>query len=46
VLKARQLTRTDRIGTEVKLEGVEYLVMKESDIMGVIEQTAARKKAA
>ena len=24
-------------GTEVKLDGVEYLVMKESDIMGVIE---------
>jgi chaperonin GroES len=23
-------------GTEVKLDGVEYLVMKESDIMGVI----------
>jgi chaperonin GroES len=23
-------------GTEVKLEGVEYLVMKESDIMGVV----------
>ena len=23
-------------GTEVKLEGVEYLVMKESDIMGVL----------
>ena len=33
-------------GTEVKIDGVEYLVMKESDIMGVIEQTAARKKAA
>ena len=33
-------------GTEVKLDGVEYLIMKESDIMGVIEQTAARKKAA
>jgi chaperonin GroES len=33
-------------GTEVKIEGVEYLIMKESDIMGVIEQTAARKKAA
>jgi chaperonin GroES len=33
-------------GTEVKLEGVEYLIMKESDIMGVIDQTAARKKAA
>jgi chaperonin GroES len=33
-------------GTEVKIDGVEYLTMKESDIMGVIEQTAARKKAA
>jgi chaperonin GroES len=33
-------------GTEVKIEGVEYLIMKESDIMGVIEQTVVRKKAA
>ena len=33
-------------GTEVKIEGVEYLIMKESDIMGVIEQTAAHTKAA
>jgi chaperonin GroES len=33
-------------GTEVKLDGVEYLIMKESDIMGVIEQPLARKKAA
>ena len=33
-------------GTEVKIEGVEYLIMKESDIMGVIEQAVARKKAA
>ena len=33
-------------GTEVKIEGVEYLIMKESDIMGVIEQVVARKKAA
>ena len=33
-------------GTEVKIDGVEYLIMKESDIMGVIEQTAAGKKAA
>src|ERR1700745_2322804 len=33
-------------GTEVKIDGVEYLIMKESDIMGMIEQTAARKKAA
>jgi chaperonin GroES len=30
----------------VKIDGVEYLIMKESDIMGVIEQTAAHKKAA
>jgi chaperonin GroES len=33
-------------GTEVKIDGVEYLIMKESDILGVIEQTSAHKKAA
>jgi chaperonin GroES len=36
-------------GTEVKIEGVEYLIMKESDIMGVLDGAAeapARKKAA
>ena len=33
-------------GTEVKIDGVEYLIMKESDIMGVIEQAVASKKAA
>ena len=33
-------------GTEVKLDGVEYLIMKESDIMGVMEDSVARKKAA
>jgi chaperonin GroES len=33
-------------GTEVKIDGVDYLIMKESDIMGVIEQTVAGKKAA
>ena len=33
-------------GTEVKLDGVEYLIMKESDIMGVIEGKTARKAAA
>jgi chaperonin GroES len=33
-------------GTEVKIEGVEYLIMKESDILGVIEQTQAHKQAA
>lgn len=33
-------------GTEVKIDGVEYLIMKESDIMGVLEGTVAKKKAA
>ncbi|MBS0519259.1 MAG: co-chaperone GroES [Proteobacteria bacterium] len=33
-------------GTEIKLDGVEYLIMKESDIMGILEVTAAAKKAA
>jgi chaperonin GroES len=33
-------------GTEVKLDGVEYLIMKESDIMGVIDEPVAKKKAA
>ena len=33
-------------GTEVKLDGEELLIMKESDIMGVIEESAAQKKAA
>ena len=33
-------------GTEVKLDGVEYLIMKESDIMGVLVETEARRKAA
>jgi chaperonin GroES len=33
-------------GTEVKLDGDDLLIMKESDIMGVIEQIVARNKAA
>ena len=33
-------------GTEVKLDGVEYLIMKESDIMGVLERGAAAQKVA
>ncbi|MCL6607961.1 MAG: co-chaperone GroES [Geminicoccaceae bacterium] len=34
-------------GTEVKLEGEELLIMKESDIMGILEpDTAAAAKAA
>ena len=33
-------------GTEVKIDGVEYLIMKESDIMGVLVEAEAKKKAA
>ena len=33
-------------GTEVKLDGEELLIMKESDIMGIIEGKTARKQAA
>ena len=33
-------------GTEVKLDGEELLIMKESDIMGIIEGTPATKKKA
>ena len=37
-------------GTEVKIDGVEYLIMKESDIMGVLVESEtkneARKRAA
>ena len=34
-------------GTEVKLDGEELLIMKESDIMGIVEGTpAAKRKAA
>jgi chaperonin GroES len=33
-------------GTEVKLDNVDYLIMKESDIMGVLPETVAKKKAA
>ena len=33
-------------GTEVKIEGVELLIMKESDIMGVLDEPVAKRKAA
>ena len=33
-------------GTEVKLDGEDLLIMKESDIMGVLQETVAKKKAA
>jgi chaperonin GroES len=49
---ALELKPGDRIlfgkwsGTEVKLDGEELLIMKESDIMGVIEGGPASKKKA
>ena len=33
-------------GSEVKIDGEELIIMKESDIMGVLDEPAARKKAA
>jgi chaperonin GroES len=33
-------------GTEVKIDGEELLIMKESDIMGIIDERASKKKAA
>ena len=33
-------------GTEVKIDGQELLIMKESDIMGVLDQQVSRRKAA
>ena len=32
-------------GTEIKLDGEDLIIMKESDIMGILDQTAARKAA-
>ena len=33
-------------GTEVKIDGEDLLIMKESDIMGVLQEAVAKKKAA
>jgi chaperonin GroES len=32
-------------GTEIKLDGEDLIIMKESDIMGIIDKSAARKAA-
>ena len=51
-IQALDVKKGDRVlfgkwsGTEVKLDGEELLIMKESDIMGVIVEEVARKKAA
>jgi chaperonin GroES len=33
-------------GTEVKIDGQDFLIMKESDVMGILEGRATGKKAA
>jgi chaperonin GroES len=33
-------------GTEVKIDGEELLIMKEADVMGVIEAAASKRRAA
>jgi chaperonin GroES len=33
-------------GTEVKIDGIEYLIMKESDVMGVLVEASASRKVA
>jgi chaperonin GroES len=33
-------------GTEVKIDGEELLIMKESDVLGVLEDAAGKRKAA
>jgi len=51
-LQPMELRAGDRVlfgkwsGTEVKLEGEELIIMKESDIMGVLEQSAPAQKVA
>lgn len=32
-------------GTEVKIEGQDYLIMKESDLLGVVDKTGLKKAA-
>jgi hypothetical protein len=32
------------VGTEVKIDGEELLIMKESDIMGIIDEPAAKRR--
>jgi chaperonin GroES len=51
-LQPMELKAGDRVlfgkwsGTEVKLEGEELIIMKESDVMGVIERDDTARKAA
>lgn len=52
VVHALDLKTGDRVlfgkwsGTEIKLDGEDLMIMTESDVMGVIDQGAAKQKAA
>jgi len=52
VLHALDVKAEDRVlfgkwsGSEIKLDGEDLMIMKESDILGVIEQSIAKKKTA
>ena len=52
VLHALDIKAGDRVlfgkwsGSEIKLNGEDLMIMKESDILGVIDRAVARKKAA
>jgi chaperonin GroES len=52
VVHALDVKAGDRIlfgkwsGSEVKIDGEELIIMKESDILGIIEGAAAKRKAA
>jgi chaperonin GroES len=37
---------TQWAGSEIKVEGKDFLVLKESDVIGIIENTDSKKKAA
>lgn len=51
VLHALNVKAGDRVlfgkwvGTEIKLDGEELMIMKESDIMGILDRPAAKKKS-
>ena len=52
VLVALEVKEGDRVlfgkwsGTEVKIDGEDLLIMKESDILGIVDAGASKKKAA
>ncbi len=37
---------TQWAGSEIKIDGKEYLVLKESDVIGIVEEGNSKKKAA